>query len=87
MKIIDSCDYPELRRFNALLSANQTMTIGQQIEAYYNSGESPEHRRKRIEMMIGKGQRVADKIAAIVASWKREKPKEEGREGDKRHKC
>ena len=80
MEIIDSCDYAELRRFNALLLGNQTMTVGQKIEMYYNGGvETEEHRRKREELMMtttgaGEGKRastVAERVAAIMAFWKR----------------
>ena len=81
MDIIDSCDYAELRRFNAPLLANQTMSIGRQIELYYNGGESAEYRRKRKERMTGKRQSVAEKVAAIVASWRGSKSTKATREG------
>ena len=67
MEIIDSCDFEELRRFNAPLLANQSMSIGQQIEWYYKVGESKEHRRKRKEKVTGRRTSVvADKVAAVV---------------------
>ncbi len=68
MEIIDSCDYAELRRFNAPLLTNQTISIRQQIEMYYNGGESKEHRRKRNEKMIEKERSVVERIAAILVS-------------------
>ncbi|CAF9917355.1 MAG: hypothetical protein ALECFALPRED_011115 [Alectoria fallacina] len=77
MEIIDSCDYAELRRFNAPLLANQAISIGQQIEMYYNGGESKEHRHKR----KGKGKSVVEKVAAIVAFWGRMKSKKAVRDG------
>lgn len=70
MEIIDSCDYAELRRFNAPLLANQTMSIGQQIEMYYNGGESKEYRRKRKERMMGRRRSVTEGVEAIVAFWR-----------------
>ena len=76
IKIIDSCDYEELRRFNAPLLANQTMSIGQQIEMYYNGGESEEHRRKRRANTTGKRVSVAEKVAAIVVFWRKAKTDE-----------
>ena len=79
MDIIDSCDYAELRRFNAPLLANQTMSIGQQIEMYYNGGESKEYRRKRKERMMGRRGSVTERVEAIVAFW-REASFGEGRE-------
>ena len=72
MEIIDSCGFEELRRFNAPLLANQSMPIGQQIEMYYNAGESREHRRKRKEKAMGRRTSVvAGKVAAVVASFKK----------------
>ena len=70
MDIIDSCDYAELRRFNAPLLANQTISIGQQIEMYYNGGESKEYRRKRKGQMMGRRKSMAEKAEAIVAFWR-----------------
>ena len=70
MDIIDSCDYAELRRFNAPLLANQTLSIGQQIEMYYNGGESKEYRRKRKERMMGRRKSVTERVEAIVAFWR-----------------
>ena len=66
MNIIDSCDCAELRRFNAPLLANQSISVRQQIEMYYNGGESEEHRRKGAEQMIEKEKGVVEKIAAML---------------------
>lgn len=72
IEIIDSCDFEELRRFNAPLLANQSMSIGQQIEMYYNVGESREHRRKRKEKAMGRRKSVvAEKVAAVVALFRK----------------
>lgn len=82
MDIIDSCDYAELRRFNAPLLVNQTSSIGQQIEMYYNGGESEEHRRKRKgKMVMGREEGVVEKVAAIMAFWRRARPKKAVRGG------
>lgn len=81
MDIIDSCDYAELRRFNALLLANQRLSIGQQIEMYYNGGESEEHRRKRNGSVTERRKSVMEKVAAIVASWRGAKSKKAARGG------
>ena len=76
--IIDSCDYAELCRFNAPLLANQTMSVREQIELYYNGGESEEHRRKRKEKRKGKRKEeknsVAEKVPAIVSVERELKP-------------
>ena len=69
--IIDSCDYAELCRFNAPLLANGTISIRQQIEMYYNGGESEEHRRERKEKGKGKRNSVAEKVAVIEESVER----------------
>ena len=81
MEIIDSCDYAELRRFNAPLMDNRTVSLRQQIELYYNGGESEEHRRKRKgEKDVGKRKSLAEKVAAIVVFWRSSKvEKVEGR--------
>ena len=72
IEIIDSCDFEELRRFNAPLLANQSMPIGQQIEIYYKVCESKEHRRKRKEKVTGRrASLVAEKVAAVVALFKK----------------
>ena len=72
IEIIDSCDFEELRRFNAPLLANQSMAIGQQIEMYYNVGESREHKRKRKEKVMGRRTSVvAEKVAAVVALFRK----------------
>ena len=68
--IIDSCDYAELCRFNAPLLANQTMSVRQQIDIYYNGGESEEHRRKRKERMTGERKSVSEKVVAIATFWR-----------------
>ena len=67
MNIIDSCDCAELRRFNAPLLASQPISIRQQIEMYYNGGESEEQRRKGNDKTIEKKKGVVEKIAAIMA--------------------
>ena len=84
MDIIDSCDHAELRRFNAPRLADQTISIGQQVEMYYNGGESAEHRRKREEKMAGKRNSVAEKVGTIVALWKgaRSRRKQRAVDGD-----
>ena len=81
MDIIDSCDYAELRRFNALLLANQRLSIGQQIEMYYDGGESEEHRRKRNGSVTERRKSVMEKVAAIVACWRGAKSKKASRGG------
>lgn len=81
MDIIDSCDYAELRRFNALLLANQRLSIGQQIEMYYDGGESEEHRRKRNGGVMARRKSVMEKVAAIVACWRGAKSKKAARGG------
>lgn len=81
MAIIDSCDCAELRRFNAPLLANQTISIGQQIEMYCNRGESEEHRHTRKEQMTEKRKSVAEKVVAIMAFWRRVKSRKAGRGG------
>lgn len=79
MDIIDSCDYEELRRFNAPLLANQTLSVGQQIEMYYNGGESEEHRRKREEeKMRERGTSLVEKLAGMMSFWRRMKWKKGG---------
>ena len=65
--IIDSCKYAELCRFNAPRLADPTISVRQQIEMYYNGGESEEHRRERKERRTGKRNSVAEKVAAIVS--------------------
>ena len=67
LAIIDSCNGAELRRFNAPLLANHSITVRQQIEMYYSGGESAEHRRKRT---AGKRASVLDRVAAVLAAWK-----------------
>ena len=48
------------------------MPIGQQIEMYYNVGESKEHRRKRKEKAMGRRTSlVAEKVAAVVAFFRK----------------
>ena len=79
--LIDSCDNEELRRFNAPLLANHTISIGQQIEIYYRIGESAEHRRQRKEKtMTGKRTSVAEEVAAVVAFWRKAKVVDESTE-------
>lgn len=76
MDIIDSCDYAELRRFNAPLLANQTISIGQQIEMYYNVVESEEHKRtKKESTVMGRQNCVVKKVAAIRAIYRKARPK------------
>ena len=81
IEIIDSCDFEELRRFNAPLLANQSMSIGRQIELYYKVGESKEHRRKRKEKAMGRRTSVvAEKVAAVVALFRKAQVDESIRE-------
>ena len=48
------------------------MSVGQQIEMYYNMGESREHRRKRKEKVMGRRTSVvAEKVAAVVAFFRK----------------
>ena len=48
------------------------MSVGQQIEMYYNMGESSEHRRKRKEKVMGRRTSVvAEKVAAVVAFFRK----------------
>lgn len=81
MAIIDSCDYAELCRFNAPLLANQTISIGQQIEMYYNGGESEKHRRQRKEKVMAKRKSAVEKVAVKIALWRKVKFKVVGRGG------
>ena len=81
MEIIDNCNYEELCRFNAPLLANQTISIGQQIEMYYNGGVSEEHGRKRKEKVAERGKSVMEKIIAMGAFWRRPKSKKGARGG------
>ena len=74
--IIDSCNYAELCRFNAPRLANPTISVRQQIEMYYNGGESEEHRRERKERRTGKRNSVAEKAAAIMSAERGLKPNE-----------
>lgn len=59
------------------------MSLRQQIELYYNGGESEEHRRKRKgEKDLGKRKSVAERVAAIVVFWRSSKVKKvSGRNG------
>ena len=86
MAIIDSCDYAELRPFNAPLLANQTISIGQQIEMYSNGSESEERRRNgnEEENAGGKRKRVVERVISKMVFWKKVKLKRVGRGGGMR---
>lgn len=81
MAIIDSCNYAELRRFNAPRLANQTITVGQQIEMYYNGRGSEQASCEKREKMREKGRSVVEKIAAITAVWKRARARKAAKGG------